>query len=113
MPNVERVRCSWHVIERGWQENCPKLTNIKDTDNALKIIQNIKNWMYSWTLPCIENEQEYNVSKELFEKYIFSSPIVEVVGETFSKVVLNFFSKKRRTRITTYVLLQKKEHSSF
>ena len=96
MPNVERVRCSWHAIEQGWSNNGPNTKtggtrNEFDTKKLLDVISNIKDWMRSWTTSSCETEDEYYVSKQLFEKYVFSKAVIELTGNNiFSKCVMNF-----------------------
>ena len=47
--------------------------------------------MYSFTLPSCETEEEYFISKQLFERYVYSKNVIDIAGATFAKVVLNFF----------------------
>ena len=98
MSKAERIRCVWHAIERGWQRHGPTIRTCSSSldelnkTQVLEIINKMKQWMYSWTKSSCETEDEYNISKQLFEKYVFSETVQTITGgDTFSKCVLNFF----------------------
>ena len=40
----------------------------------------IQLWMYTWMRPNCESEEEYNLSKYLFESFLRSDEVVEVAG---------------------------------
>ena len=88
--NITRVRCAWHAIDRGWVNHGPKCLNKKNIKEYREIVYNCKHWLYSWTKPSIESEVEYIISKQLFEKYIFSNDVLKITGSTFPKIVLDF-----------------------
>ena len=78
MPTAQRLRCGWHIIDRGWQRHCRSLCG---RDSAIK--RNLQLWMYSWMRPgtgSCETEDEYKVSKALLLKYINSSHVVTTIG---------------------------------
>ncbi len=48
----------------------------------LSIVQQVHKWLYSWMTPCnVEDEEEYEISKNLFEKFICSQTVLDEVGE--------------------------------
>ncbi len=59
--NVCRVRCGWHVVDRGWIRCCPGVRSVSRENQAAfkaSIIQ-IKAWLYSWMHTTCESEEEY------------------------------------------------------
>ncbi|KAI2512498.1 hypothetical protein MHU86_1951 [Fragilaria crotonensis] len=79
MPTAQRLRCGWHIIDRGWQRHCRSLCG---RDSAIK--RNLQLWMYSWmragTGSC-ETEEEYKVSKALILEYINSRHVASTIGQ--------------------------------
>ena len=69
----------------------PKSNHFKDNISFKIITSNIRNWMFSWTSSACETAEEYNISKTLFEKYVFSKNVTEKLDTNFSKLVINFF----------------------
>ena len=89
MPNAQRGRCAWHAVNRGWGKNGPKVLS-KDKQKYQQIVYNCHCWIYSWMNSTIESEEEYIISKQLFEKYVFSDPVINITGSVFGSSVLNF-----------------------
>jgi hypothetical protein len=50
----------------------------------------IQLWMYTWMRPNCESEEEYNLSKYLFESFLRSDEVVEVAGVKNSEKILSF-----------------------
>jgi hypothetical protein len=72
-PNVMRLRCGWHIIDRGWNAHGPKSTAAtKDKrDEWTIVLRVLQTWMYSWMRPeCCESQEELDISKALFEAYV-------------------------------------------
>ena len=88
--NIVRVRCAWHVIERGWQRRGPKIPPNLKSKHYKDIVYLCKHWLYSWTNSACENMCEYNISRQLFEHYLYSPDVVSVVGHSFGMMVLDF-----------------------
>jgi hypothetical protein len=81
--NVCRVRCGWHVVDRGWIRCCPGVRSVsRQNQSAFKanIIQ-IKAWLYSWMHSTCESEEEYIISKALLAAYLHSPPFVSTATE--------------------------------
>jgi hypothetical protein len=48
----------------------------------LSIVRQVHKWIYSWMTPGnVEDEEEYELSKYLLEKFICSQTVLDVVGE--------------------------------
>jgi hypothetical protein len=84
LPDAFRIRCSWHIISKGWEAHCP---NFKTVAQSMQvefeaIKKTIHTWMYTWAWPgnC-ETEEEFLVSKALFMKYLNSQHVLDVLGE--------------------------------
>ena len=82
-PHVNRVRCEWHIINRGWKTHLPNIKRIKkhdkgpydinvtaggvfaDTDAARILIPRIKECLYSFCKGDCPTKDRYIVSKNL------------------------------------------------
>ncbi len=63
-PRVVRVRCGWHLVEKGWQTYCPGERSVSSAKKAdfKALIQPVKSWLYSWMRPGFcETEDEYHI----------------------------------------------------
>jgi hypothetical protein len=108
-PNVYRLRCSWHIIDRGWarhvtvplgghsrkkrpvhrkgkvRQKAPPLTECNKTART------IYRWMFSWAQPSYcESEEEYVVSKALFMQFVQSYQVKNLFGQPFIDSVTRF-----------------------
>jgi hypothetical protein len=98
-PNAHRIRCSWHIIDRGWAKkvkvplggkSCRKRAlHLKGNSrrpglqlNELnKTARTIYRWMFSWAQPSYcETEEEYFVSKALFMMFVRSTQVKDILG---------------------------------
>lgn len=86
-PKVLRVRCGWHVIDRGWARCCPGVCSVaKGSQNEFKsIIQQIKAWLYSWMQPHCETEDKYKISKALLTAYLHSPGFLQIATKPVAK----------------------------
>jgi hypothetical protein len=74
-PHVTRLRCGWHIIDRGWNAHGPKsnAAPLHKKEEWAIVLRVIQKWMYSWMRPgYCESEEELNISKALFVAYIKS-----------------------------------------
>ena len=108
-PNVYRLRCSWHIIDRGWarhvtvplggpirkkrplhrrgkvRKSTPPLTECNKTART------IYRWIVSWAQPSYcESEEEYFVSKALFIQFVQSYQVKNLFGQPFIDSVTKF-----------------------
>ena len=108
-PNVYRIRCSWHIIDRGWHKKVkvplgghtgrkrpPALKGTRRKKPAPltdvnKTARTIYRWMFSWAQPnYCETPEEYIVSKALFLKFVQSNQVKVLFGEIFVHAVIDF-----------------------
>jgi hypothetical protein len=108
-PKVYRIRCSWHIIDRGWHKkvNIPlgghsgrkrpaELKGKKRWTPPLLTDQNktartVYWWIFSWAQPSYcESKEEYFVSKSLFLKFVQSRQVRVLFGEIFVNSVVSF-----------------------
>ena len=83
--NAAEGTCGYHVVNMGWKKHVPNCTGVF-TQLQLKkwstIVHNIHRWIYSWMNPgYVEDEDEYEISKFLLEKFVCSNTVLEVVGD--------------------------------
>ena len=57
--NAKRVRCTWHIIDRGWSRVGPKESHYPNANKAKyqEITSNIMTFLYSWTKPQCETKE--------------------------------------------------------
>ena len=94
-PWVTRVRCGWHLFDRGWNKHGPKMGSHwkKQAAYFKEVTSNVYQWMFSWARNDCLTEEQYCVSKYLLWKYINSTKVLQVLGIEFRNVVQNFISK--------------------
>lgn len=90
--NVCRVRCGWHIVDRGWKRVCPTSRAVsRPNQPAFKVITiQLKAWLYSWMLPCCETEEEYKISKALLGAYLRHSHFLDVTSEAVADQIGTF-----------------------
>ena len=108
-PTVKRIRCSWHIIDRGWHKKVkvplgghsrrkrpPHLKGQKRRAGPAltetnKTARTIYRWLFSWAQPSYcENEEEYKVSKALFLKFVQSKQVKDLFDSSFVNSVILF-----------------------
>ncbi len=66
--------CGYHVVHMGLRTNVPSCGNILSPAKFRIwsiIVQQVHRWLYSWMTPGnVEDEEEYEISKYLLEKFI-------------------------------------------
>ena len=90
--NVCRVRCGWHVVDRGWIRCCPGVRSVSRENQAAfktSIIQ-IKAWLYSWMHSTCESEEEYRISNALLAAYLHSPSFVSTATEPVAERIRLF-----------------------
>jgi hypothetical protein len=80
-----RVRCGWHIVEKGFARQCPKKHSVAKPKHAKfeKLERTVKAWIYSWMKPgnC-ESKVEYDISKALLTEYLKSAKVVEIFEDS-------------------------------
>jgi hypothetical protein len=92
-PNVCRVRCGWHIIDRGWKRVCPSSRAVRSGPNRrkFKVVRKLlKAWLYSWMKQECETEEEYKISKALLIAYLGHSDFVSKFGEVVAEGITHF-----------------------
>ena len=90
-PRVTRGRCAWHIFDRGLMKHGPKLGERKNQSKYyLKVVRILYLWMFSWAKESCSTREQFKISKYLFWRYINSSPVIDVLGESFTESVTDF-----------------------
>lgn len=97
-PRVQRVRCGWHLVEKGWQSFCPGEQSVQPAKKAdfKYLIHIIKYWLYSWMRPGFcETEQEYHVSKAWLFSFLQSPRVLAICDdkEHIPRQILEFVTR--------------------
>jgi hypothetical protein len=83
--NAREGTCGYHVVNMGWRTNVPSYVNILSPAKFRMwsiIVQWVHTWLYSWMMPGnVEDNEEYEISKYLLEKFVFLETVLDVVGE--------------------------------
>ena len=83
--NATEGTCGYHIVNIGWKKHVPNCTGVLTPVQLRKwsnIVHNIHRWIYSWMNPgYVEDEEEYEISKFLLEKYVCSHAVRDVVGD--------------------------------
>ena len=91
MPNTLRIRCGWHLVDRGWNNYGPKLKYYQDHKDLYREIScNIKSYLYSWMKPNCETYDEYLISRSLLFKYLSSPQVMNTLGKEYYNSVCNW-----------------------
>ena len=93
MPNATRLRCGWHIVNRGWKRHCSNAMYRSmcplEKRKYHKTISIIKEWLYSWMRPgYCNNMVEYQVSKYLLYEYICL--VKDILGERNVETIHKF-----------------------
>jgi hypothetical protein len=93
--NVCRVRCGWHVVDRGWLRCGPGVRSVpRANEQAFKAITNqVKAWLYSWMRPCCETQDEYKISKALLTAYLSSPAFLDNANEAAAERIRSFIQE--------------------
>jgi hypothetical protein len=108
-PKVERARCSWHIIDRGWFSHVKyplgglsrkrrpkhllgtKRPKPKELTAANQLSRKIYRWLFSWAQPgYCETEEEFLVSKALCVAFLKSKEVGAVLGDEAGKLIIDF-----------------------
>jgi hypothetical protein len=85
-PQVHRMRCGWHLVDRGWERliyHIPKdpfRSSFRLFETTRRILFS---WSYSWMTPACETKEEYNLSLQLFNRFLESQELMSRVGPFF------------------------------
>jgi hypothetical protein len=85
--NASEGTCGFHVVNMGWRTNVPIGVNVLSPQKLRmwsSIAQQVHKWIYSWMTPGnAEDKEEYELLKNLLEKFICSQTVLvlDVVSE--------------------------------
>jgi hypothetical protein len=85
-PQVHRLRCGWHLVDRGWERliyHIPKdpfRSKFRLFETTRRILFS---WSYSWMTPACETKEEYTLSLQLFQRFLESKELMSMVGPFF------------------------------
>ena len=91
--NVCRVRCVWHIVDRGWKRVCPttKAVLLPNQEAFKAIIVQIKAWLDSWMIPHCETEEESTISKAHLSAYLRLSDFLDITSEAVADQIGTLF----------------------
>ena len=87
-PNAVRRRCSWHIIDKGWERHLPALSK-KDGTAGQQIEYTVKGWLYSLATD-VETEAEYLYSREKLEEFVQSPLVVRAIKKELSVAIIDW-----------------------
>lgn len=79
--NTVEGTCGFHVVNMGRKKHVPPIGISNLNLKKWTVVVNIHSWIYSysWMRPGhVEDEEEYNISKHLLEKFVCSLPILGI-----------------------------------
>jgi len=108
-PNAQRLRCSWHIVDRGWarwvkfslggHSQSQRKAHLKGKQRkkatpltfAHKLSRVLYRWIYSWAEPgYCETEEEFRLSYALFVKFLDSSLVNETLPTGAALIIKEF-----------------------
>jgi hypothetical protein len=74
--------CRFHEVHMGWKKHVSSFNAvcIQKIKKWILVLRKIHKWIYSWMMPgCIEDKDEYNLSKYLLEQFICSAAVLDAI----------------------------------
>jgi hypothetical protein len=98
-PQAIRGRCIWHIVKRGMDKYFPKPLCRKNADYDLyrkwEVVKaDVQNWIWSWSDSRCETKEEFQLSKDLFIKYLASNKVKEALGQEGVEQLHDFYCKR-------------------
>ena len=92
MPHVTRVRCGWHIIQKGWESKMMSVSAFPlCKDFYYQVSKVLKDWLYSFMKENCETREEYLLSKKFLLQFVNSTYVTSRLGTHFPKNFDNFF----------------------
>ena len=92
MPHITRVRCGWHIIQKGWEKNMMSESAYPlCKDFYYQVSKVLKDWLYSFMKQNCETKEEYLLSKKLLLQFVQSTYVSSRLGTLFPKNFDTFF----------------------
>lgn len=111
-----RVRCGWHIIDRGFFRlgpKCGKSMKKKDKNAYKRIKKILKAWMYTWCTRRCRTKEEFQVSYFLFYKFATSKYVISLCGEQFVTVMKHFMRAFLQKSLFNFVYYRRAGRRSF
>ena len=110
LTKASRVRCGWHLVDRGWKHQGPSFQpgDGLSKDDFLKAKIHVKEWIYSWMRLSCESQQEYIISQHLLYRYLCSAHIVHSCGPDFKRRVTAFITQCITSHEEYYLFYKRK-----
>lgn len=111
-----RVRCGWHIIDRGFFRlgpKCGKSMKKKDKNAYKRIKKILKAWMYTWCTRRCRTKEEFQVSYFLFYKFATSNYVISLCGEQFVTVMKHFMRAFLQKSLFNFVYYKRAGRRSF
>ena len=114
--NAIRVRCAWHIVNRGWKKYCSNSMYTcfdgAQRQQYKKVINMIQGWIYSWMKPhYCENKEEYVISKILLDGFILS--VTDYIGSFNVTKIRSFIAHHVIVHEDHYVFYKRKSIRHF
>ena len=110
MPHVYRVRCGWHIIQKGWEVHMMSESAYplcKDFYRNVSCV--LKDWMYSFMKSQCETKEEYILSKTVLLKFVNSTYVTCKLGTLFPKKFETFFRQNVETHEMNYCFYKRND----
>jgi hypothetical protein len=94
-PHVHRLRCGWHLVDRGWDRliyHIPKdpfQSKFRMFETTRRILFT---WSYSWMTSICESKEEYDLSRQLFHRFLESPELMSRVGPFYLEKIRQWHS---------------------
>ena len=95
-PQAKRVRCGWHIVNRGWNKYVegPKSFPNSMQSEYDKLKKVVFEWLYSFMRPgYCETVHEYKVSKYLFLQFLGDPELSKGLGTILITNILSWFKR--------------------
>ena len=93
-PSWLRVRCGWHLVNRGMATAGLRVSCINDSSLVNSLLREISEWMYTWMAGdrsgSCETNEEYEISKALFFNFMYSEKVVGILGRKGVENAISF-----------------------
>lgn len=114
-PNAFRQRCGFHIVRMGWKSHIPGKSLFVQEQRVFykNVCHHLKTWIYSWMKSCCETEDEYEVSKHMFFKFLNTVQIRNRLGTYFIDKVSDFVRKHVEVHDNNFCFFRRKHLRHF
>jgi hypothetical protein len=113
VPQVFRVRCVCHIVNRGMTNYFPKPLARKNVELDFfqkwdKVRVTVRRWLFSWPDDRCKTQEEFLLSKALFLKYIQSDGVKEALGPHGFDQLQEFYGKRIESHEDYFVFYRRR-----